>query len=707
MDFSKCAGLFFRKFGNLKAQIKLLLKLLCVNMKLKADEKLKIKYPTASYEASNLQRSRAAGYLVLAAFVKAMQAWLWLIARRNKIFNHIICACASLATNSLCAKSSAETEKIMNTDHIEKLRKKIDSLPKGNITTKNIRGKSRMYLQWREDGRQKSKYIKAAEEQDILAQIEERKQLEKALKKELSEENIQKKENQPEFLTRVAAGNALFSACDKVARYGKRDCIKTLEKYLDSDIFGKVCVIFGLRRTGKTTMIFQTIANLPKNKTAYIKIMSTDTMGNLNKDLKKLSESGYKYVFIDEVTLLEDFIDGASLFSDIYAMFGMKIVLSGTDSLGFALAETGELYDRMVTIHTTFIPFREYSRLLGIHDIDEYIRYGGTFRVGETDFDDPELMDEGISFRDDETTRKYIDTAIARNIQHSLACYQYGSHFRHLIDLYEAGELTNAINRIIEDMNHRFLISVLTRDFKSHDLGSAAQIDRKQAALENRSSILDEIDTGAVTDKLMEILSIRNQAELSIPITQAHVIEIREYLSLLELIMNIPAEGIGTTAPIENIVFTQPGMRYCQAQALVFSLMKDEIFRKYPAFQRKQITDKILEEVRGRMLEEIVLLETAKTLPKHKKAFKLFFARGEFDMVVTDTENISCEIFEIKHTDQIFPSQYRHLIDEEKCNRTIFEYGPITAKTILYRGEAREMDGIRYHNVVKYLEALR
>lgn len=32
---------------------------------------------------------------------------------------------------------------------------------------------------------------------------------------------------------------------------------------------------------------------------------------------------------------MEDFIEGAALFSDIYASSGMKIVLSGTDSLGF------------------------------------------------------------------------------------------------------------------------------------------------------------------------------------------------------------------------------------------------------------------------------------------------------------------------------------------------------------------------------------
>ena len=90
--------------------------------------------------------------------------------------------------------------------------------------------------------------------------------------------------------------------------------------------------------------------------------------------MRVLSQHGYQYVFIDEVTLLKDFIDSASLFSDIYAMMGMKIVMSGTDSLGFLLSTSDELYDRAYTIHTTFISFREYSRLLGIHDIDEYIR---------------------------------------------------------------------------------------------------------------------------------------------------------------------------------------------------------------------------------------------------------------------------------------------------------------------------------------------
>lgn len=579
----------------------------------------------------------------------------------------------------------------------------ISKLPVGNITRKTIRGKSRMYLQWREDGKTKSRYIKAEEEADTAAAIERRKALEQEYRDLKNGGTI----DTESFLTNVKTRDELTSACRNVEKYGQRECMSVLKKYLHSDVSGKVCLVYGLRRTGKTTMLMQAISELPKDKTAYIKIMTTDSMANLNHDLKLLSGQGFRYVFIDEVTLLKDFIDGASLFSDVYAMFGMKIVLSGTDSLGFAISADEELYDRAVTIHTTFIPFREYSRLLGIHDIDEYIRYGGTFRVGETDFDDPELNDEGVSFRDDESTRRYIDTAIARNIQHSLACYQSGGHFRNLIDLYEKKELTNAVNRIIEDMNHRFLVSVITRDFESHDLGSSAQIQRKRAALSGKTSVLDKIDTEAVTAGLMAILDIKNKADTTVEITDAHIAEIQEYLSILDLIVPAPVESIGFDIRNKGYLFSQPGMRYCQAQALVFSLMKDEVFKQYPAKERKEIENQILEEVRGRMLEEIVLLETVKALPKNKRAFKLLFPIGEFDMVIQDTDSMTCELYEIKHSDQIAREQHRHLSDEEKLKQTEHEFGTITKKTVLYRGEDQSLEDVFYRNVVEYLEELK
>lgn len=593
---------------------------------------------------------------------------------------------------------------------IMELENEIAILPQGSINIKKINGKEQPYLQWTENGKSKSKYIKKNEREEIFASVERRKQLQEELrvikKLEVVDTPVPTK-----FETSVVIGNRLLAMTKGVRNLKERDCFKQLQKYLNSDATDRVCLVFGLRRTGKTTMLRQAVLKMTTeqaSKTAYIKAKGTDTMAAMNRDLEKLLELGYENVFIDEVTLMEDFIDSAALFSDIYATQGMKIVLSGTDSLGFWFALHQELYDRAITIHTTFIPFREHSRLLGIDSIDEYIRYGGTLRAGELDFDDEDVNAEDASFRDDESTRRYIDTAICKNIQHSLSCCQDGGYFRHLQSLYESGELTGAINRIIEDMNHRFLIRILINKFKSHDLGSAADVLRRERDPERRNDILDRIDKDAVTKRLMDLLEIRNREDQSIGITNAHVEEIKEYLKALDLIVDVPSETIIPSAePLENIIFTQPGMRYCQAQALVHSLAKDELFASLSEKEKTMVSERILEEVRGRMMEEIVLLETFKSAKKNKRVFKLTFSVGEFDMVIYDSKENTCECYEIKHSVQIVPAQTKYLIDEEKLNQTSKRFGKISKRCVLYRGEDTVLEnGIEYRNVEAYLKEL-
>ena len=593
---------------------------------------------------------------------------------------------------------------------IMELENEIAILPQGSINIKKINGKEQPYLQWTENGKSKSKYIKKNEREEIFASVERRKQLQEELR-EIKKLEVVDTPVPTKFETSVVIGNRLLAMTKGVRNMKERDCFKQLQKYLNSDATDRVCLVFGLRRTGKTTMLRQAVLKMTTeqaSKTAYIKAKGTDTMAAMNRDLEKLLELGYENVFIDEVTLMEDFIDSAALFSDIYATQGMKIVLSGTDSLGFWFALHQELYDRAITIHTTFIPFREHSRLLGIDSIDEYIRYGGTLRAGELDFDDEDVNAEDASFRDDESTRRYIDTAICKNIQHSLSCCQDGGYFRHLQSLYEAGELTGAINRIIEDMNHRFLIRILINKFKSHDLGSAADVLRRERDPERRNDILDRIDKDAVTKRLMDLLEIRNREDQSIGITNAHVEEIKEYLKALDLIVDVPSETIIPSAePLENIIFTQPGMRYCQAQALVYSLAKDELFASLSEKEKTMVSERILEEVRGRMMEDIVLLETFKSAKKNKRVFKLTFSVGEFDMVIYDSKENTCECYEIKHSVQIVPAQTKYLIDEEKLNQTSKRFGKISKRCVLYRGEDTVLEnGIEYRNVEAYLKEL-
>lgn len=601
-------------------------------------------------------------------------------------------------------------DELKRQEKIQELERQIAGLPIGYISKKTINGKVRYYHQWTENRKKHSQYLRDGEMEALREQIERRKFLQAQLK-ELQSGVPKVRQPKLDFETSVIAGRGLEAMSQGVKDWGLRDCFEQLEEYLYSKESDRVCLIFGLRRTGKTTMLRQAIGRMAKenlSRTAYIKARRTDNMAMMNRDLKKLFNAGFRYVFIDEVTLMEDFIDSAALFSDVFATMGMKIVLSGTDSLGFWLAMDEELYDRAKSIHTTFIPYREYSRLLGIDSIDEYIRYGGTLRAGELAFDDEDVNAQDASFRDDESTRRYIDTAICKNIQHSLACYESGGHFRHLYSLYEAGELTSAINRIIEDMNHRFLISVLTDDFLSHDLRLTAANLRKERDPEKRTEALDAIDTEAVTQRLMELLDIRNMEEQSIGITTAHIIEIKQYLAALELIVDCPIESADPgIEPVEHILFTQPGMRYCQAQALVHSLLKDEQFSALSEYDKTQITGRILEEVRGRMMEDIVLLETMKAADKDHRVFKLQFEAGEFDMVIYDQKENSCEIFEIKHSSKQVPLQYRHLVDEDKCQRTERRFGPIQGRYILYRGEDAQMEnGVQYWNVENYLKAL-
>lgn len=592
---------------------------------------------------------------------------------------------------------------------IQELEETIATLPIGYISKKTIRGKTYYYRQWVENEKLKSKYIRDDEYDEISKAIARRKELQEKLKELKKTHTIPttKKEPRFDYETNVLIGEALLTGCRQVQNLQKRDCFEQLNKYLYGNSYGRVCVVYGLRRTGKTTMLFQAMADLPIEKTVYIKAQTTDTMAMLNRDLKKLASRGYQYVFLDEVTLLEDFIDSAALFSDIYAMQGIKVVMSGTDSLGFWFAEHEELYDRAYTIHTTFIPFREHARLLGIHDIDEYIRYGGTLRAGEIDFDDPDLNVADASFRDDESTRRYIDTAICKNIQHSLACCEGGGHFRHLIDLYEAGELTNAINRIIESMNKSFLVSIIEKKFRSSDLGNTRNNLRKETNIDKQSDALDRIDEMEVLSRLKAILDIKEKDDLTVKITSAHMLEIKEYLRALDLIVDCPMRTASTPEPLEYVLFAQPGMRYCQAQALVHSLLQDSTFHDMSEREIKMVTERLLDDVKGRMMEDIILLECVKVAKKHQKVFKLMFDRGEFDMVIYDSNSDCCAIYEIKHSDKVIARQYQHLCNEELCRQTEKKFGHIAVKTVLYRGTSHnDIPDIEYQNAAEFLKTL-
>lgn len=574
----------------------------------------------------------------------------------------------------------------------------IADLPEGSLTRKTVKGHEYWYLRVKEDGKRREIYVPRDEVEGLREQLALRERLEKELAGSSAPAQAL---GGAVFEGAVLVGHELTEFAEPVSGFKKRALYGDLRSFLAEEPHDKVLVLCGLRRTGKTTLIRQAILDLSPDelaRTAFMQVTSFDTLAQVNRDLRKLADLGYRNVFLDEVTLLSDFVEGAALFSDVFATRGMRLVLSGTDSLGFVFAESEQLYDRCNLLRTTFIPYREFEAVLGVGGVDEYLRYGGTMSLGGRNYN------ERGTFATKRSADEYVDSAIARNIQHSLKCYQDGGHFRSLQELYESDELTSAINRVVEDVNHRFALDVLSRDFRSHDLAISARNLRRDRS--EPTDVLDRVDVESVTRRLRDLLEIRDAAERTVALSEGHVAEIREYLALLDLVASV------SVVSMENLndcrtrtIISQPGLRYAQAEALVESLLADDEFSDLSLAERNRVLERIRSEIMGRMMEDLVLLETALAFPR-KQVFVLQFAVGEFDMVVFDPDAAQCEIYEIKHSRTAVPQQYRFLVEDGKCAQTAHRFGPIAAKRVLYRGESFKEGEIEYVNVEEYLRNL-
>ena len=590
-----------------------------------------------------------------------------------------------------------------NNKRIEELEKEINELPKGCISKKKIGDKEYFYHRFSESNKKYEKYISKDDVKELENRINKRKELEKELKElkgKIKKSTKSSKNNEYVFKTYVKINDELKSFIKGVEKFKKRDVFNNLKEYIYNESIEKVLILYGLRRTGKTTLIRQMILDLKDelDKVAFIQIRLGKTLNDINQDLKYLESKGYKYIFIDEVTLMEDFIEGAALFSDIYATSGMKIVLTGTDSLGFIFTEKEELFDRAIFLHTTFISYHEFERVLGIKGIDEYIKYAGTMSISgnnynyESIFQSPNLLNE------------YVDSAISKNIQHSLKYYDNGNHFRDLYDLYINNELTNAINRVIQDINHRFTVEVLTKEYKSDLLMNTNRNlikDRKEPF-----DLLNNIDYKSVINEMKKMLDIIDVNESKVKVNYIHALEIKEYLLLLDLIDEIDVIYYPNVNEInKKIVVSQSGLRYEEASSLIDSLLHDKRFNDLSILKKDYVKRMIESTLKGRMMEDIILLESKIAL-KNKKIFQLQFARGEYDMVIFDSKTLSSEIYEIKYSKEVVSNQSIYLKDEELLKNTEFHFGKITKKAVIYRGESFIQDDIHYINVEEYLNGL-
>ena len=496
------------------------------------------------------------------------------------------------------------------------------------------------------------------------------------------------------------------------------------------------------------------------------------SMDELETDMTILRKyEGYQYFFIDEITAIPDFIRNSAWLSDMFCKMGKRVVLTGTDSLSLIMAGWDHLYARQNLVRTSYIPYHEFYRLLkaknveGINDIDTYIKFGGTL-VQETDDGNPDFSES--PFATLQALGKYINTAISGNILHSL---QYDdsiqNEYSSLKELAKEGRLQNIINRIVAFFNTRLTLEHLA-DAISLPLPNIMHLAYQHVNItqpvdkvgDNRFDSIDRLPEPIriITKDYLNSLNIKES--IGEGITNAQMQEIEDYLESIGLLRKVRTEilsiksdqmgerKLGDVIDVkDNFVIVQPGMQYCIAQALVEAVKKEkkEFITAVNSYRRanynnpksftkegfNNIMDNILDDIRGKILENLVLVEVTAAAEKiagsdisvNKTVIKLLDYvigdKGSTDIeactnkevdfaVLDDRDKLSIgtyRLFEIKHSDSIKEKQSDNLRDpdvkwalESCCNDLIVQ------RTVLYRGPSKVLyNGVIYYNVEDFL----
>ena len=486
----------------------------------------------------------------------------------------------------------------------------------------------------------------------------------------------------------------------------KRDSFVSLKEFIDGDICldGRIAILYGLRRTGKTTLMEQAFN---RDDSAFYLAEKGDTMKDVEDRIIDEMEKGNRVIFFDEITRISD-IENCSGLPDIYAKYGMRIILTGTDSLVFNEVED-RLFDRAVRIQTTYIPFTEHCRVLGTRDIDDYISFGGLMRPGER-------IDRVVY--DYESRMKYLDEAVSENIANSLKKDRSSNPLKKL----SRNELTVIINKIVElhcgyisietirdriygtKMNH--LIRDRLKDVEEMDVIRRYMPKRDRIS----SDFLKQINAGGEITSKIDDAMVRNLERMLYEMNLLSVIPEKLFYKVDEAWLSSP-EGYAS-------YIIQPAIRYYQlTKALEFIDTHPDMVQ-LSENTRDYLKRKLDEEIRGEMTEDIILYDTKKMLPSDrylvlKPTFRIDgISAGEYDMLIYEKEMNRYWAFEIKHTshpfigcrDNVYIGQDKHLLNEDFRSVIQNMYGTRMEDCVLYNGSSFESPlGTLYLNISDFM----
>lgn len=540
---------------------------------------------------------------------------------------------------------------------LEEFQAEIDTLPIGYISRKKISGKEYFYRQWAENGKTRSQYIKKKDLEQVRSQIARRKELQGILKEAMKNSGVAAKgsgrrqmpfwQQMPEFETSVQTGELLDRMVAGVSGYTKRQLVMELTKYLRDQMDNRICLLFGLRRTGKSTIMLQAIAGFTekdRGRTAYIRVTASDGKQALLRDIQKLAAMGYRYLFLDELTVWNDFAETVEMLSDVYGGMGVKMVVSGMNPAGVARAVKSSLYDRALVLHTTEITYKEYCWLLGETGMETYLQCGGMLQRGNVWGEEANM-----ALPEEQFIQTYMENVICQNM---------------------GQEQTDVICEKIHEMNEARILSMFSHDFKLYNWEEAAKKRRGGRPLE--------------------------------PEEHRQAVQYLEELDLYETYPFVHIKDDNRTEYKE--VFTLPWISFAQSRMLLNAMMEDLYFAGLSERDKGLIRRRMMTEIMGRMMAEIVMVETRRARREDVGVCRLDIGGEAWNMLIYDTRSDECWMYMVLYEEEPDAMLEEQLLDGQRRRVVERQYGRIIDRCILYLGKEQWRDnGIHYKNAARYL----
>src|SRR3989344_4620356 len=199
----------------------------------------------------------------------------------------------------------------------------------------------------------------------------------------------------------------------------KRDIYPEIEKHLDKRF---ILALVGLRRVGKTTIMYQLIQKLVEaniNKTNILFFSFDEISVKLNKVLETYKEIHSKdiraekiYIFLDEIQKCEGWENELKKYYDLYPK--LKFIISGSESLFIRKKTKETLAGRIFEFTLAPFTFMEYLRFNKVEENE--FKYETKIKPFFNKFAEKGGFPETFSFETDKDFKEYIRALVVDKI---------------------------------------------------------------------------------------------------------------------------------------------------------------------------------------------------------------------------------------------------------------------------------------------------